>query len=78
MHFFTDAAGTIGYGGYFQGAWFCKQWEEVQLSYCMTSKELNHIALAAALWGTLWLGKRIMVHCDNEDAVTGTQQELFQ
>ena len=24
MHFFKDAAGTIGHGGYFQGAWFCK------------------------------------------------------
>ena len=69
MHFFTDAAGTIGYGGYFQGAWFCKQWEEVQLSYCMTSKELYPIAVAVSLWGPLWSGKRIMVHCDNEGAV---------
>ena len=56
MHFFIDA-------------WFCKQWEEVQLSYCMTSKELYPTAVAVSLWRPLWSGKRIMVHCDNEGAV---------
>ena len=52
LDFFTDAAGKIGYGVYFQGAWFCHQWEEEQLTFFMTTKELYPIAISASVLGS--------------------------
>ena len=33
LDFFTDAAGKIEYGGYFQGAWFYHNWSLVD-NFC--------------------------------------------
>lgn len=70
MELYTDASSTQGFGGYFQGHWFCDQWpneisnmEEQKLS--MAWLELYPIVVAAILWGHFWHKKRIVFYCDN-------------
>jgi hypothetical protein len=52
---FTDAASTLGFGGYFQGRWFSSPWPP-ELSYIMDSempmafRELYPIVVATVLW----------------------------
>ena len=71
---FTDAASTLGFGGYFQGRWFSSPWPS-ELSYIMESemsmafRELYPIVVAAVLWSKYWIKKRIVFHCDNESTV---------
>jgi hypothetical protein len=66
----TDAASTVGHGGYFQGRWFCEVWP-VDLprltdnTLSMAFLELYPITVAAMLWGAEWSTKRILFHCDN-------------
>ncbi|XP_071171222.1 uncharacterized protein [Mytilus edulis] len=71
---FTDAASTLGFGGYFKGHWFCSSWPpELQnildSDMSMAFRELYPIVVAAVLWGKLWTRKRIVFHCDNESTV---------
>lgn len=28
MQLYTDASSTVGFGGFFQGQWFCDKWPE--------------------------------------------------
>lgn len=70
MELYTDAASTLGYGGYFQGHWFSEIWpsslprpQDKDIS--MAFRELYPIVVAALLWGNLWSTKRIMFYCDN-------------
>jgi hypothetical protein len=71
---FTDAASTLGYGGYFQGRWFSSPWPS-ELSYIMDSempmafRELYPIVVAAVLWSKYWIQNRIVFYCDNESTV---------
>ena len=72
---FTDAASTLGFGGYFQGRWFSSPWPS-ELSYIMESemsmafREFYPIVVAAVLWSKYWIKKkRIVFHCDNESTV---------
>ena len=67
---YTDAAATVGYGGFFQNRWFQAVWptelvlkDNKQLS--MAFLELYPIVVAAMLWGSEWQGKRILFYCDN-------------
>ena len=71
---FTDAAGAVGYGAYFQGHWFCGAWTEEQK---LGGIDNNHIAyqklfpitLAALIWGDQWSSKRLQFNCDNMTTV---------
>lgn len=74
MELYTDAASTLGYGGFFEGRWFSEKWpvdlpkiKDFKLS--MALLELYPIVVAALLWGKLWAGKRILFHCDNSSTV---------
>jgi len=74
LHLFTDASGTIGFGGYFQGQWFCSAWprhvlEQVDKDLSIAFQELYPIVVAALLWGSCWSRKRILIHCDNQATV---------
>ena len=71
---YTDAAATVGYGGFFQNRWFQGRWpsqlmlkNNEQLS--MAFLELYPIVVAAMLWGSEWNGKQILFYCDNEATV---------
>ncbi|CAG2192356.1 unnamed protein product [Mytilus edulis] len=74
IELYTDAASTIGYGGYFKGKWFCSPWPDDLNSPCekkfsMAFLELYPIVVAAILWGHSWTTKRILFRCDNEATV---------
>lgn len=70
---YTDAAGSIGFGGYYNGQWFQSRWpSEISLDNSDMSiayMELYPIVIAAMLWGHRWSGKRIKFHCDNQTTV---------
>ena len=65
----TDASGTLGFGAYFQGAWFTGTWSIAQLPRSIQWKELFAIVAAAATWGNQWQTKKILVSCDNQAIV---------
>ena len=76
LELYTDSAGAIGFGAYYQGRWFQGRWTTAQLPLSITYKELFPIAMACHVWGSEWQGKKIMFHCDNTGVVhciqTGT------
>ncbi|XP_060076370.1 uncharacterized protein LOC132555998 [Ylistrum balloti] len=72
---FTDAASTIGFGGYFQSQWFASLWPRELVTATgvsapsMSFLELYPIVVAALIWGKSWSTKRILFHCDNKGTV---------
>ncbi|CAC5392206.1 unnamed protein product [Mytilus coruscus] len=67
---YTDAASTVGFGGYFKNRWFQALWPvemklDTELSLSMAYMELYPIVIAAIIWGNEWSGNRILFHCDN-------------
>ena len=67
LQLYTDASGSLGFGAYFNGAWFQGDWQPHQrLSLrSIQWQELFAIVAAASTWGHLWAGLRIHFHCDN-------------
>lgn len=74
MQLYTDAASTIGYGGFFRTHWFCDAWPDnlpktLENSVSISFQELYPIVVAAILWGESWSRKRVQFHCDNQGTV---------
>ena len=65
IELYTDAAGTLGCGGYYRGAWFHYNWQPHQLGHSIQWKELFAIVAAALTWGSSWAGSKIRFYCDN-------------
>nr|XP_055074593.1 uncharacterized protein LOC129454107 [Misgurnus anguillicaudatus] len=70
LELYTDAAPSIGFGGYFQGEWFSEKWPPAFSHLTVTAPsiacyELYPIAVASVLWGPAWSRKRITMYCDN-------------
>ena len=65
----SDAAGALGYGAIFNGHWFFGSWTESQRPLSIAYKELFPIVVAAHLWGTQWVARRIEFLSDNESVV---------
>ena len=73
LELYTDASGTISYGGYYRGRWFQGRWPTFLLvdhdaSVSMEFLELYPIVVSALIWGQKWSGKRILFHCDDNQA----------
>ena len=66
---FTDAAGSLGYGAFWNGHWFSKPWPANLLNKSIEWKELYAIVAACKTWGKHWSGKRLLFHCDNNAVV---------
>lgn len=66
---FTDASGTLGFGGYWNGAWFSQPWPPHLASKPIEWKELYAIVIACEVWGGHWSGRCILFHCDNHAIV---------
>ncbi|XP_052428992.1 uncharacterized protein LOC127970440 [Carassius gibelio] len=71
LQLFTDAAPSIGFGGFYQGRWFASTWPPQMQDSTQSSAlfELYPLVVAAFLWGNEWTTKSILVHCDNEAVV---------
>ena len=67
LQLFTDASGSLGYGAYFNGAWFRGDWQPHQQlpTRSIQWQELFAIVAAALTWGHLLEGRRIRFNCDN-------------
>lgn len=66
LQFFTDAAPSSGFGGFYQGKWFAERWPaSFPNSESSALHEIYPIAVACCLWGHLWKRKRIAALCDN-------------
>ncbi|XP_056617722.1 uncharacterized protein LOC130432405 [Triplophysa dalaica] len=74
IRLFTDAAPSVGFGGFYQGRWFASTWppQVLEIPYALASSalfELYPLVVAASLWGKEWSASSIIVHCDNEATV---------
>ncbi len=71
IQLFTDAAPSVGFGGYYQGRWFTSPWPPQMRDSPQSSAlfELYPLVIAAFLWGKNWTSSSILVHCDNEATV---------
>jgi hypothetical protein len=74
IQLFTDAAPSVGFGGFYQGRWFASTWPAQLLDSPQSQSssalfELYPLVVAAFLWGKEWSTNSIMVHCDNEATV---------
>ena len=73
LSLFTDASGSLGYGGIFQNSWFQGRWSPSQLlgqpGISILWQELFAINIACHLWGPHWTSKRIKFYCDNQGVV---------
>lgn len=71
IRLFTDAAPSVGFGGFYQGRWFASPWppqlQDIPLSSALF--EIYPIVVAAFLWGKEWTTSSILVHCDNDATV---------
>ena len=74
LNFYTDASAnaTLGFGGIFNRAWICQQWEPGFIAtYNPSIEYLELFALCAAIltWGGNLRNKRVIVYCDNMSVV---------
>ena len=74
LELYTDAASTIGFGGYFNGKWFQGHWPPHLLINKKTGiriewQERFPIVIACALWYPHFVGKHLQFGCDNESIV---------
>ena len=74
LHLFTDAAGSVGHGAYFNGRWFNGLWTADQRRCCITYMELLPIALACSTWGKEWSSLRVEFHSDNQAVVAALRK----
>ena len=69
LSLYTDASGSIGYGGFFETRWFQGKWLTYQHlgspGMSIPWQELFAIVVACHLWGSQWTSRRIKFHCDN-------------
>lgn len=77
LQLFTDAAGAVGYGAFFQGHWSVGRWPEVWRVQGLTANlcllELFPIVVAIELWGREMSNRSICFHCDNMSVVCAKQ-----
>jgi hypothetical protein len=70
---YTDASGTLGFGGIFGRKWFQGRWHSHQQlgvpGISIAWQELFAIVVACQIWGTLLRDQRIEFKCDNESVV---------
>ena len=74
LELYTDASGSVGFGGYFRGRWFQGRWPpHMQLhrerGISIEWQELFPIVVACAIWFPHFSGKRVQFWCDNESVV---------
>ncbi|KAI2666821.1 hypothetical protein H4Q32_026527 [Labeo rohita] len=76
IQLYTDAAPSIGFGGYYSGRWFASEWPpefshlaQQSDSPSSTLFEIYPVIIAAILWGHEWSKHIILIHSDNSAVV---------
>ena len=73
LDLYTDASGTLGFGGIFGHKWFQGYWQShqqlAQPGISIAWQELYAIVVACHLWGDVFANKRILFYCDDESVV---------
>ncbi|XP_034554896.1 uncharacterized protein LOC117823776 [Notolabrus celidotus] len=76
IQLYTDAAPSVGFGGFYKGRWFAATWppelkslDSESRSPSSTLHELYPVVIAALLWGHEWSRKSILIHSDNTAVV---------
>lgn len=74
LQLYTDAASTIGFGGFFNGKWFQGRWPPDLLinktkGISIEWQELFPTVIACALWYPHFSSKRLQFWCDNQSVV---------
>lgn len=73
LNLFTDAAGSVGYGAYFNGLWSAEvwpdRWFQLNLHRNILLLELFPVLVAIEVWGEFLRNKRILFHSDNKGVV---------
>ena len=72
LELYTDAAASLGFGGYFSGKWFQGRWSADfrRLSPSIAACEFVPIVVAIVVWGKLFRGRRVLFWSDNQAVVT--------
>ena len=70
LELFTDAAGGIGFGAYFDGHWTNGRWPENLIEVNnIALKELFPIVLSLFMWGDEFKNQKVVFFCDNSAVV---------
>lgn len=70
IQLFTDASGSLGFGGFLKGKWFQGRWDpDILGKRSIAWMEFFPVLVSLVLWGNLLRGKRIIVRSDNEAVV---------
>lgn len=74
LYLYTDASGSIGYGGIHGNQWFQGKWPPHQSlgapNISINWQELFAIIVACSIWSKSWSQKRVLFYCDNESVVS--------
>ena len=65
----SDAAGSLGYGAFFNQEWFNGLWSVRQRPLSIAYKELFPIVIAAHVWGHHWVKHHVVFRSDNQAVV---------
>ena len=68
LDWYTDASGSVGFGGYYLDRWFQSRWTDFEQNNepSIQYKELLAVATSVFLWAREFENKRIRLFCDNE------------
>lgn len=70
---YTDAAGSLGFWGFCQGAWCAAAWPEEGRGTGFLGNlvllELFQIVVELDIWGSQFLNSQVCFHCDNMGVV---------
>lgn len=73
LELFRDAAGSSGYGAFYQGHWSAEPWPRswiaADLIGNMVLLELFPVVLALEIWGESFQNSKIRLNCDNMGVV---------
>lgn len=78
VHIYTDASGVKGLGGIFNNQWFSTRVPRRHRPKDIQFKELLAVKEAVLRWGTLFYGKHIIFHVDNDDIVGALNKLTIQ
>ena len=65
----SDAAGSLGFGAYFNTEWFSSAWVPSQADQSIAYKELFPVVVASYVWGSQWFRRHVLFRSDNEAVV---------